>query len=530
MMTGRAPRAHDAWTDDIDAEDAVAAESSAAPAATARGAGAVLIATCLSTLVVNANTSAVSILLPAISADTGTSVDTLQWAVTGYSLMGAAVIVTSGTLGDVFGRKRVFQLGLLLFIASCVFIALSTSGLAVIIGRIIQGAAGATILACGLSLLTVANQGQAQLRAVSLWGAAAAVGAAAGPLAGGILVDVTGWQGLFWIDAALALVCMVITWRSVAESRDEQRSRSIDYWGAVLVALTLSPIVLAMSMGADWGWFSLPTIACLLIAVASGFAFVAVEKRVAVPLLDLALLRNVVLVASTIAILIGAGTINAVMYLLSLYFQNPDALGMTAFQAGLAMLPATVGLVLIAPLVPKLAARIGGRPVVAIGFLVTAIGFAVVGLVQASWNYLAFVLPLVAIAVGMGLSNGPASSASTACVPQKQVGSASGVSNMARYVGAAVATALAATINSSVINGRTADGAAMSDALASGLATASWVMAGLSAAGVVMAVLLKRHPAARGTLQDAAASAAAPLHTLPTTASGSASAGHSVGA
>ena len=139
------------------------------------------MATCLSTLVVNANTSAVSILLPAISEDTGTSVDTLQWAVTGYSLMGAAVIVTSGSLGDVFGRKKVFQLGLLLFVASCVFIALSTTGLAVIIGRIIQGAAGATILACGLSILTVATEGREQLRAVSLWGAAAAVGAAAAP-------------------------------------------------------------------------------------------------------------------------------------------------------------------------------------------------------------------------------------------------------------------------------------------------------------------------------------------------------------
>ena len=187
---------------------------------TARANG-VLAATCLSTLVVNANTSAVSILLPAISDDTGTSVDTLQWAVTGYSLVGAAVIVTAGSLGDVFGRRRVFQLGLALFVVSCVFIGLSSSGGAVIAGRFIQGAAGSTILACGLSLLTVANSGAEQLRAVSLWGAAAAVGAAAGPLIGGVLVDVTGWQGLFWIDAVVGLVCMVITRRSVEESGTE---------------------------------------------------------------------------------------------------------------------------------------------------------------------------------------------------------------------------------------------------------------------------------------------------------------------
>src|SRR5580765_5101706 len=181
----------------------------------AAGAGGVLAATCLSTLVVNANTSAVSILLPAISDDTGTSVTTLQWAVTGYSLVGAATIVTSGSLGDVFGRKRVFQLGLLLFTASCVLIALSNSGGMVIAGRVIQGAAGSTILACGLSLLSVATSGDERLRSVSLWGAAAAVGAAAGPLVGGLLVDLTGWQGLFWIDAGIAVACMALTYFTV---------------------------------------------------------------------------------------------------------------------------------------------------------------------------------------------------------------------------------------------------------------------------------------------------------------------------
>ncbi|EWT03491.1 MFS transporter [Intrasporangium oryzae NRRL B-24470] len=490
-------------------------------APTASRAGGVLAATCLSTLVVNANTSAVTILLPAISADTGTDVTTLQWAVTGYSLVGAACIITSGSLGDVFGRKRVFQLGLLLFVASCILIALSTSGAGVIVGRLIQGAAGSTILACGLSLLSVANEGEAQLRAVSLWGAAAAVGAAAGPLLGGVLVELTGWQGLFWIDAGVAVVCMVMTYATVAESRDPNRSHSIDYAGTVLIALTLAPLILAMSRGSAWGWASVATLGCLALSVASAFAFVAVERRVSVPLLDLALLRNRVLVGSTIAILIGAGTINALMYLVSLYFQNPDALGFSPLQAGLATLPATAGLVAIAPFVPKLAARIGGRQLVAVGFLLSGAGFALVGLVDPDWRYGRFLLPLVAVAVGMGLSNGPASSASTACVPENQVGSASGVSNMARYVGASVATALAATIYGTVIADRTAQGLPASDAMASGLGAASWVMAGISFAGFLAAFLMgRRYREAQGTLGDAAAAAAAHTHTLPTTASG----------
>ncbi|WP_043496552.1 MFS transporter [Georgenia sp. SUBG003] len=481
-------------------------------------AGGVLAATCISTLVVNANTSAVSILLPAISEDTGTSVTTLQWAVTGYSLVGAAVIVTSGSLGDVFGRRRVFQLGLLLFVVSCVMIALAGSGGMVIAGRVIQGAAGATILACGLSLLSVANEGDAQLRAVSLWGAAAAVGAAAGPLLGGVLVDITGWQGLFWIDAGVAVLCMVLTAAMVGESRDPERPRTIDYAGTVLIALTLTPLILGVSKSGDWGWFSVATLGCFAVAAAAGYAFILVEKRVAVPLLDLALLRNRVLVGSTVAILIGAGTINALMYLLSLYFQDPAALGFSPFQAGLATLPATVGLVVIAPVVPRLAKKFGGRQTIGLGFALTTSGFVIVGFVDAPWRYGAFLLPLIAIAVGMGLSNGPASSAATASVPEAQVGGASGVSNMARYVGASVATALAATIYGTVIGNQADAGASEADALASGLAAASWVMAVFSFLGVLMAVVIPRHRAAAGTVEDAAAAAAAHTHTLPTSA------------
>ena len=491
----------------------------------AGGAGGVLAATCISTLVVNANTSAVSILLPAISEDTGTSVQTLQWAVTGYSLVGAAVIITSGSLGDVFGRKRVFMGGLLLFVVSCVLIALADSGGLVIAGRLIQGAAGATILACGLSLLSVGTSGDAQLRAVSLWGAAAAVGAAAGPLLGGVLVDITGWQGLFWIDAGVAGLCMVLTAATVAESRDPDRPRSIDYAGTVLIALTLMPLILGVSKSGDWGWFAPATVACFAVTLVAGYSFIRVERTVRVPLLDLALLRNRVLVGSTIAILIGAGTINGLMYLLSLYFQNPATLGFSPLQAGLATLPATAGLVAVAPLVPAIAGRIGGRPTIAVGFAVTTAGFVVIGFAEGSWRYAAFFLPLIAIAVGMGLSNGPSSSAATAAVPPAQVGEASGVSNMARYVGAAVATALAATIYGSVATSRGDAGEPAASALSSGLAAASWLMAAFSLVGVVMAVVVIvriRPGQGRGTLEDVMAAAASVVHTVPPVAAPSA--------
>ena len=284
----------------------------------------VLIATCVSCLVVNANTSAVTILLPAIGEDVDAPISMLQWAVTGYSLVGAAFIVTSGALGDVFGRRKIFLGGLLLFIGSCVLIAFANSGAAVIAGRCIQGAAGSTILACGLSLLTMETGGSERLKAVSLWGAAAAVGAAAGPLIGGVLVDSVGWQALFWIDAGIAALCIPVTLRTVGESSDPTRSRDIDWLGTVLVAAVLAPLILGVSKGADWGWGSITTLACFVISIAAAFAFVAAERRSAAPLVDLALMRNRVLIGATLGILIGAGTINGLMFVVSLYFQDED--------------------------------------------------------------------------------------------------------------------------------------------------------------------------------------------------------------
>ncbi|MGW0964721.1 MFS transporter [Streptomyces sp. NPDC002516] len=476
---------------------------------------AVLIATCVSTLVVNANTSAVSILLPAISDDTGTSLETLQWAVTGYSLVGAAVIVTSGALGDVFGRRLVFLGGLALFIASCVLIALSDTGGGVIAGRAIQGAAGATILACGMSLLSVSTSGEGQVRAVTVWGGASAVGAAAGPLLGGLLVDGTGWQGLFWIDAGVALACVPITLKGVSESRDPDRSRSIDFAGTVLIAGVLAPALLALSEGSAWGWTSAAVLCCFALAVVSCVAFVAVERRVEAPLIDLRLLKDRVLIGATVGILLSAGVINGLMYLVSLYFQNPATLALSPFEAGLATLPATVGLIAVTPLVPRMVQRLGIGPVIAAGFAAATAGCALLSFVQGDWRYGAFVLPLVLMAAGLGLVNGPASSASTSSVSADDVGAASGISNMARYIGAAAFTAAVATVNATVGESRRSEGDTAADALAAGLSSACLLLAIACGVGILLSVLAVRARRRRAGPGAYGAAAASHAHTVP---------------
>jgi EmrB/QacA subfamily drug resistance transporter len=477
----------------------------------------VLLAACVSTLVVNANTSAVTILLPSISKDVDSPVTTLQWAVTGYSLVGAAVIVTSGALGDVLGRRKVFLGGLLLFIGSCAVIALSQNATGVIAGRMIQGASGATILACGMSLLSVAASGKGQMKAITLWGAMSAAGGALGPLVGGVLVDTTGWQGLFWIDAAIAALCIPLTLRSVEESRDPERSRSIDWLGTVLVAVALAPIVLALSEGNDWGWTSAATLGSLAVGILGAVGFVSVEKRVQAPLVNLELLRNRVLVGATLAILIVAGTINGLMYVLSLYFQDPAALGMSAFQAGLATLPAAAAMIIITPAITPLAGKLGGARAVGLGFALAAAGFAYLAFVDASWEYVAFLAPLIVLSVGLGIANGPASSGSTAAVPADQVGAASGISNMARYVGAAVAVAAVAMVNSEVAENQRDAGDSAGEALAAGLAASSLMMAILAGSGVLLVAFLRRHrPVAKPSAVERAAAAAVTTHTIPT--------------
>jgi EmrB/QacA subfamily drug resistance transporter len=481
-----------------------------------RAGGGVLAAACVSTLVVNANTSAVTILLPSISADVDAPVDQLQWAITGYSLVGAAVIVTSGALGDVLGRRKVFLAGLLLFVACCVLIALSTSAAGVIVGRMIQGASGATILACGMSLLSVASSGAAQMKAITLWGAASAAGGALGPLIGGVLVDTTGWQGLFWIDAAIGAACIPLTVATVKESRDPTRSSSIDWAGTVLVALIFAPIVLALSKGIDWGWTSLATLGCFATAILATLLFVYVEKRAKAPLVDLQLLRNRVLVGATLAILIVAGTINGLMYVLSLYFQNPSALGLSALETGLATLPAAAGMIAITPAITPLAGKIGGGRTVALGFTLAAAGYAALAFVESSWTYVWFVAPLLALAVGLGMANGPASSGSTSAVSSDQVGSAAGISNMARYVGAALAVAAVAMVNNAVTDNHLDAGESASDALAAGLSRSSLLMAIWSALGILLIVFLARHRPTRNETIDRVAAAASTTHTIPT--------------
>jgi len=307
----------------------------------------------------------------------------------------------------------------------------------------------------------------------------------------------------------------------VAESRDPNRPRTIDLAGTALIAGVLVPFVFAMTEGSSWGWLSVPTLACLILTVVAAVGFVAVEQRVSSPLVDLRLLRNTQLVASTWVIFVGAGAIAALSFILSLYFQDPDTLGFSSLLAGLAMLPLAAVVIILAPLVTPLAHRFGTRSVVLAGFVILTAGFFLLAAVDPSWDYGKFLLPLLCIAAGLSLTNGPASSIATSCVTREQVGQASGISNMARYVGGAVMTAVVASIYSNVITARSTEGASHADALAAGFSRGCIALAIFSASSIVFAVFAAHRPNRPHTI-DYAAAAASTSHTLPVAEVGSA--------
>ena len=204
------------------------------------------------------------------------------------------------------------------------------------------------------------------------------------------------------------------------------------------------------------------------------------------------------------------------MYVLSLYFQDPEALGMSALEAGLATLPAAAGMIAITPAITPLAGRIGPGRAVALGFTLATAGFAWLAFVDASWMYGAFVIPLIVLAVGLGVANGPASAGSTAPVSADEVGAAAGISNMARYVGAAVAVAAVAMLSNAVTNNQRDAGESAADALAAGLSSSALMMAIWSAAGIGLIALMARQRRTQTRAIDRAAGAAASLHTIPT--------------
>ena len=388
----------------------------------------------------------VNVALPAIQRGFHESYSNLEWVVNAYVLVVAVLLVTSSRLGDIFGRKRVFTLGMAVFTIGSILCALSPhihvgtlSGETVLnISRGIEGVGGSAMLPLSLSLITATFHGRERGTAFGIWGGVAGLATAIGPLVGGILVTKIGWPSIFYLNVPTGILGMILAGWAIHESKDVHHPGSIDFYGLGTLTISLFCLVLALMNGNLKGWGSSYILTLFVLGGFNLLAFVVGELRIKHPMLDPRLFKIRSFTGSAIAAFTVSAGVYALLYYLSIYMQN--YLGFSALGAGLRFLPMSVLVLLGAPLAGRWTDKIGARRILGTGMVfITAGTLFLTRLIHATvgsdWTML---LPgFVLIGIANGLVNPPISSLAMGTVQPQQIGMASGTSNVARQVGTA---------------------------------------------------------------------------------------------
>ncbi len=441
------------------------------------------------------DSTAIALALPSIRLDLGASNSGIQWAQNIYLLVLAALVIALGRLGDVFGRRLLFCAGLVVFAAGSVVCALADSIAVLVAGRAVQGVGGAAMLALSLAIATGAFPTEKRARAIGIWAAVSSVALAIGPLVGGGVVELASWRWLFWLNLPLAVVGLAILLAFMPESRDESAARRLDFGGLVTLGAGLSLVVLALVEGKSWGWTSVATLGVLAGGIVLLGAFVAVERRVAAPLVELDLFRSRPYLGATAAAFALVGSYWTVMFLLPQYLDL--ALGFSTARAGVLMLPVTLPMAVLSPLVGRLAARVGARAVMTAGMACATLGMLALTRLDASSNYYDVAPGLILFGLALGLVYAPMSAAAMSALPAEKAGVASGVLSMSRCLAGALLLAASGALFAHVqVEGRL-DGESFEGAFAEGIAGAAWLLSAVLLAGTLLTWLLLGRARAR---------------------------------
>jgi EmrB/QacA subfamily drug resistance transporter len=443
--------------------------------------------------------SVVNVALPAIARDFHIGVVGLQWVINGYLLTLSALMLLGGALGDRFGRPRVFAIG-------CVAFALASGGCALAPGlvslvglRAIQGAAGALLVPNSLAMLDTAFAGEERGAAIGQWAAWSAVSTAAGPFAGGWLVDALSWRWVFSAVILFALAAAVIVVRHIASgvvkqsARSSTRSERIDYLGAALGTLALAGIVGALMAGPAEKFSSWRVLAAGVGGVLCMGAFIAVERRVSNPILPLSIFRSRQFSGVNAATFLVYGALSGLFFLLMPQLQSN--LKYSALLAGAALTPVNVIMLVVSPISGRASARIGARVLMTVGALIAAAGMLLFARVQPGASYLGTILPAtIVFGIGLSILVAPLTSAVLNAVKESDTGIASGINNAVARMAGLIATA-ALPLAAGLGGAAKLEGAAY----AAGYARAMIISAGLCAAGAVVAfaTVRKEHPSRR---------------------------------
>ena len=428
-------------TDELDPPPSALTEASVRPLRTRRAVPVALALTAaslpmfMSTLDNLVMTSA----LPVIQADLGASIEQLQWMVNAYTLTFATLMLTAATLGDRWGRRRVFLGGIALFTLASIGSALATSAGALILARAVQGAGGAAIMPLSLTLLAGAVPVSRRAMAIGVWGGVSGLGVALGPVIGGAVVDGFSWQAIFWLNVPVALIAIPLVLRALPESHG--RRQPLDVVGLTLVGIGVLAGVWGIVRANELGWGSAPVVTALVGSVALITALVVFEGRTAHPLVPLRLFRSRSFsVANVTSLAFSLGMFGAV-FLLAQYLQIVD--GYAPLEAGIRTLPWTAAPMVVAPIAGLLAPRVGVRVLLGTGLALQAIGLVWLALtVGASTPYLDLVPGFVLAGVGMGLTFAPSATAVLADMAPDDHATASSTNATIREIGVALGVAV----------------------------------------------------------------------------------------
>ncbi|MBX7264757.1 MFS transporter [Micromonospora sp. Llam7] len=467
-----------------------------------------LAAAVLASGMVFLDSTVVNVALPRLGADLGASVAGLQWTVNGYLLTLAAFVLLGGALGDRFGRRRIFLIGVVAFTLASVLCGLAQRTDWLVAARFLQGAGGALLTPGSLSLLQASFHRDDRAKTIGAWSGLSGVSTALGPFIGGWLIDALSWRWIFFLNVPLAVLVILATLRWVPESRDESasragRARRFDVAGALLGALGLAGVTYALVDAPGRGLYSPAVLAAALLAVLAAVVFVLVERRRG----DTAMLptglfgSRLFSVLNVFTVLVYAA-LGGFTFFIAVYLQN--VVGWSALLTGLALLPMTLLLLVGSPGAGALSTKIGPRLPLTVGPVLAAAGLLMLREVSPGASYWREVLPGVAVfGAGLTLVVAPLTASVLAAVEDRFAGVASGFNNAASRVGGLLAVAALP-----LLVGLSGTGYEQRDELTAAYRGALLWCAGLLLAGAAIAVLLVHRPARRPP-------PAQPCHSMP---------------
>lgn len=390
------------------------------------------------------DTTIVNVTLPEMTRHFNTTMDNMSWTINGYNLAFAVFLITASRIADQFGRKRLFLIGTVLFVATSILCGLSTSVEAMIIFRVLQGLSAAIVVPVTIPLAVELFPKEKHGMVLGIWGAVASLAAASGPTLGGILTDSIGWEAIFFVNVPIGIAAICLAIPLIRESFDSSAGRKIDWLGMLTLTVAMFSLTYGLINANDWGWDSVKFIGSMAAFLVFIVLFFIIEFRVKEPMLPLWLLRILPFNGAVLTlVLIGAG-ITASSYLMSYFLTG--IMGKSILQAGVTISAMSFTTMLVSAIAGGMSNKFGSRWFVAAGMLVMALSVYLFGSLNAASSEWSAIWRLILTGTGIGLTVAPVMGASIRNVPDEKIGIASGITNMSRAIGSVLGVAILVSV------------------------------------------------------------------------------------